>query len=48
MNKKMKILLFIVIVVICVARFSYLKGNSENFNKGLERTEEIVDIIKDN
>lgn len=48
MNKKMKILLFIVIVVICVARFSYLKGNSENFKKGLERTEEIVDIVKGN
>lgn len=48
MNKKMKILLFIVIVVICVARFSFLKENSENFNKGLERTEEIVDIVKGN
>lgn len=48
MNKKMKIILFIVIVVICVARFSYFKGNSENFNKGLERTEEIVDIVKGN
>lgn len=48
MNKKMKIILFIVIVVICVARFSCLKENSENFNKGLERTEEIVDIVKGN
>lgn len=48
MNKKMKIILFIVIVVVCVVRFSYLKGNSESFNKGLERTEEIVDIVKGN
>lgn len=48
MNKKIKILLFIVIVIICVARFSFLKENSGSFNKGLERTEEIVDIVKGN
>lgn len=48
MNKKMKILLFIVIVIICVARFSFLKENSGSFNKGLERTEEILDIVKGN
>lgn len=48
MNKKMKILLFIVIVIVCVARFSFLKENSESFNKGLERTEEIVNIVKGN
>lgn len=48
MNKKMKILLFIVIVIICVARFSFLKENSDSFNKGLERTEEIVNIVKGN
>lgn len=48
MNKKMKILLFIVIVIVCVARFAFLKEDSENFNKGLERTEEIVDIVKGN
>lgn len=48
MNKKMKILLFIVIVIVCVARFSFLKENSDSFNKGLERTEEIVDIVKGN
>lgn len=46
MNKKMKILLFIVIVIICIARFSFLKENSESFNKGLERTEEIKNIVK--
>ena len=48
MNKKMKILLFIVIVIICVARFSFLKENSGSFNKGLERTDEMVDIVKGN
>ena len=48
MNKKIKIILFIVIVIVCVARFSFLKENSESFNKGLERTEEIVDIVKSN
>lgn len=38
---KTKILLLIIVVIVCVGRWHNLKENSESFNKGLERMEEV-------
>lgn len=45
MNWKMKFFLLIFVVVVCYLHLSNLKENSESFNKGLERIEELKEII---
>lgn len=45
MSVKMKIFLLILVIILCAIRWHDLKENSEPFNKGIERIEELVEIV---